>query len=443
VGTLGACEDAGLDGGLREDAGLDGWFILSIAAGSGFTCARGDIRAGAGVQCWGDNRDGQLGDGTRERRTTPRRVVGLGYVQQVVAGAAHACAILEDHSVRCWGRNANGQLGDGTRISRETPVPVIGLPRVGQLDFGRVGRLVAGEGHTCACTRDGRVFCWGANAHGQLGDGSTTDRATPTLVEGVLGCSRGLVGIAAGGEHTCVMSDGITPTVCWGRNDHGQLGDGTTEDRLVPVRGTTRQFSASIIAAGAAHTCVLDAWSPLCWGRNDHGQLGDGTTEDRLAPTLTNISVGSGKFAVGASHACAFVSEPPRVDATGMLLVDESVRCWGSNAAGQLGDGTRTDRSAPVVSYRLPTSQNRVLYNFAAGSNHLAAGTDHTCVLLQSAGERRCTPSLLGGSTCESDVTSTLVCWGSNQHGQFGDGTTTGQNAPTVVRRWEARGYEF
>ncbi len=183
VTLLGAC----------DASELDGLSIDSVASGRGFTCVRGtgtrDNRGG--VRCWGDNREGQLGDGTRQGRTTPVRVADLEFVENIAAGAAHACAIMHDRSVYCWGNNDRGQLGDGTRQGRTTPVRAVGLEAVYYIALG--------DQHTCACTRQGQVYCWGGNTFGQLGDGTTIDHATPTLVEGVIGCRS----IAAGQEHGC------------------------------------------------------------------------------------------------------------------------------------------------------------------------------------------------------------------------------------------------
>lgn len=404
--------------GDDEAAELAGWRIDSIAAGTGFTCASGP----SGVQCWGDNREGQLGDGTRQGTATPTRVAGVGAVLKVAAGAAHACALLSNQSVYCWGSNAHGQLGDGSMTSRATPVVVAGL--------GLVYDLAVGGGHTCACSTSGRVFCWGANTYGQLGDGTTTDRAMPTPVEGITGCRS----LAAGREHTCHMTGfgGGAPS-CWGRNARGQLGDGTTTDRPSPVRGAKRLFTVDRVAAGAEHTCVVGSADLWCWGRNDHGEVGDGTTQDRLAPTaIAREGSPSWGFAVGASHACVTLTTFVR-DAMGVGQPVSSLRCWGRNAAGQLGDRTRTDRSTPTIAANVVSDAN-------GDVRDLAAGADHTCALLQRSGEVRCRRNYLGGSDiCVQDTISTLVCWGANTYGQFGDGTTTERIAPAVVRRWTHR----
>ena len=150
--------------------------------------------------------------------------------------------------------------------------------------------LVTGSAHTCAILDDGSVSCWGDNEYGQLGDGTTTDRNTPTQTSS-LGTDRTAVAITAGAYHTCAILDDGSAS-CWGYNGQGQLGDGTTNNRNTPTQtsslGTDR--TAVAITAGMYHTCaILDDGSGSCWGRNYEGQLGDGTTNHRYTPTTIEI----------------------------------------------------------------------------------------------------------------------------------------------------------
>ena len=229
--------------------------VVDLAAGSSHTCA---VTAAGGVKCWGMNDRGQLGTGGNGIKCArdgedvdadvcqgseqcgrwgyeschaePVDVLGLGSgVQSIVAGYSHSCALMMDGAVKCWGANGSGQLGDGTQVDRLTPVGVSGL---GQ----GVKALVAGSGFTCALTTGGGVKCWGGNSGGQLGDGTFVDRLTPVTV---VGMESGVTEIAAGSSHVVALTaNGAVK--CWGGNDSGQLGDGSTSNRNVPVEVIAR-----------------------------------------------------------------------------------------------------------------------------------------------------------------------------------------------------------
>ena len=204
---------------------------------------------------------------------TPTSTMPPGGNRQIAAGAEHTCALTSSGGVRCWGRNNYGQLGDGTTTDRLTPVEVSGLAE-------DVQSIEAGAEHTCALTSSGGVMCWGRNDYGQLGDGTTTDRLTPVEVNGL---AEDVQSIEAGAEYTCALT-ASGDTMCWGRNDYGQLGDGTTTDRLTPVEVNDLAVAVQAIAAGPEHSCALTSGDIRCWGGNGRGQLGDGTTTDRLTP---------------------------------------------------------------------------------------------------------------------------------------------------------------
>ena len=246
--------------------------ITAIATGGEHTCA---LTSGGGVTCWGDNTYGQLGDGTTANSTTPVAVAGLSSgVNAIAAGAYHTCALTSGGGVMCWGWNAYGQLGDGTTANSTTPVAVAGLS-------SGVIAIAAGGGHTCALTSSGGATCWGWNASGELGDGTTTDRLTPVAV---VGLSSGVTAIATGAYHTCALTrDG--GATCWGWNASGELGDGTTANSFTPVAVVGLSSGVSAIAASYAHTCALTSGGGvMCWGWNAYGQLGDGTTNDSSVP---------------------------------------------------------------------------------------------------------------------------------------------------------------
>src|SRR5436309_505503 len=192
--------------------------LVEIEAGWHHTCA---LTTAGGVNCWGNNHDGQLGDGTEIDRKTPVDVVGLtSGVKAIAAGWRHTCALTTGGGVKCWGNNHDGQLGDGTGIDRNTPVDVAGLT-------SGVAAITAGWRHTCVLTTGGGVKCWGKNHDGQVGDGTAINRRTPA---DVVGLTSGIKTITAGGQHTCALNPKYVQ--CWGDNEDGQLGDGTTADTL-------------------------------------------------------------------------------------------------------------------------------------------------------------------------------------------------------------------
>jgi alpha-tubulin suppressor-like RCC1 family protein len=168
-------------------------------------------------------------------------------VAAIAAGELHTCALTTGGGVKCWGLNNNGQLGDGTMTDRRTPVDVIGLA-------SGVAAIALGEYHTCAVTMDGNMKCWGSNSYGQLGDGTTTQRLTPVAVSGLIG----VTAIAAAGTRTCALttSGGMK---CWGTNGHGQVGDGTLTERHTPVDVSGLTSGVAAITAGAvSHVCADD-----------------------------------------------------------------------------------------------------------------------------------------------------------------------------------------
>jgi alpha-tubulin suppressor-like RCC1 family protein len=312
----------------------------------------------------------------------------------ITAGGYHTCAILDDGSVRCWGYNAYGQLGDGTTTNRNTPTALSSWPS------GRTAVAITadGGGHTCAILDDGSVRCWGWNDYGQLGDGTTTSRNTPTALSS-WPSGRTAVAITAGGYHTCaILDDGSVR--CWGSNSDGQLGDGTTTSRNTPTALSSWPSGRTAVAitAGGYHTCaILDDGSVRCWGYNSDGQLGDGTTTSRNTPTAIMWWNPSGRTVVaitaGDYHTCAIFDDGP-------------VRCWGWNDYGQLGDGTTTSRNTPTALSSWPSGRTAVA---------ITAGSYHTCAILDDGSVR---------------------CWGSNSDGQLGDGTTTDRNTPTTLSGW-------
>ena len=301
----------------------------AIAAGGFHSCA---VTRTGGVRCWGGNFDGQVGDGSLTDRTRPVGVAELRTgVRTVAAGRVHTCALTVSGGIECWGWNEYGRLGDGTSTTRLRPVAVVGQ--------GSGVRAVAmGWRHTCALTGEGAAECWGWNESGQLGDGTTTWHSIPTPVAGL---GRGVRMITAGYRHTCALTDG-GGVECWGGNDYGQLGVETSVESRQPTAVPGLESGVESISAGSLHTCALTSAGQVeCWGRNEEGELGDGTAVSRPGPVVVSgLHEPVRALAAGGFHTCA-------------LSVSGSVECWGWNLAGALGDGTRTERHQPVRVARL------------------------------------------------------------------------------------------
>ena len=353
-----------------------------IAAGPFHTCA---LAANGAVRCWGDNGNGELGVGSTGPRTVPVQVAGLGSGMQAVAAKGESsCALTAAGGVRCWGNNNHGQLGDGTIVRRLTPVTVAGLG-------SGVQAIAPGDSHTCALTAAGAVMCWGNNNHGQLGDGTTTQRLTPVAVAGL---GSGVHALASGGDHSCAVTT-AGAVFCWGDNVAGQVGDGTNTLRNTPVQVTGLGSGVQAISLGYYHSCALNtAGAVSCWGYDGVGSLGDGSTGDANHARLTPVPVvglGSGvrAIAAGYEHTCA-------------LTTAGAVQCWGWNVGGQLGDGTKTQRLSPVP-----------VAGLSSGVQALAGGVYHTCALV---------------------TVGSVYCWGANGSMQLGDGTTTERLAPVAVQ---------
>ena len=354
----------------------------SFAAGSEHNCA---ILDDGNMTCWGANTFGQLGTGDTTSSTSP---VAVSFVNpsgavtlfpvSVSSSQYHTCSVLSDGSVQCWGNNAYGQLGDGTNTSHPSPTGV---------DLGENHSAVmigVGKTHTCAILDDASVSCWGYNNHGQLGDGTNTQRNAPTNVD--LGQGRSAVAISLGESHTCALLDDTT-LKCWGFNNHGQLGDGTFSTSNTSTNVDLGDDTAVAINAGRHHTCALLTDETIsCWGWNDRGQLGDGTLTSNPSPTSITIDTGVTSISTGDRHTCA-------------VLDNGSAMCWGNNMFGHLGNGANSNSAIPVY-VGLSQSTNVV---------GMVAGDHHTCAVIND---------------------GTAYCWGGNNEGQLGDGTNSSRNSP-------------
>ncbi len=378
--------------------------VQAATAGDGHTCA---LTTGGGVKCWGDNSFGQLGDGSGVSGFAPVDVSGLGSgVQVLAAGGNHTCALTTGGGVKCWGDNGDGQMGDGTQFNRFTPVDVTGLG-------SGVQAIAAGSSHTCALTTGGGVKCWGDNGDGQLGNDAGAVSFTPVDVAGL---TSGVLAIAAGDRHTCARTG--SGVKCWGDNGDGQLGNSTTEDSFTPVDVAGLGTGVQVVTAGGdvagdsgnipyGHTCAITAGGGAkCWGSNSSGQLGDGTNISRTTPVdVYGLASAVLDIAAGGLHTCAVAG-------------DTSVKCWGDNWYGQLGDGTQLGSALAVTaSGGAPASAVRTVMAAGAiqvtGAQAVTAGDGHTCILTAADG---------------------VECWGSNSSGQLGVDPASLPNSPVNSR---------
>ena len=332
-GDTGALGDGGwLDASTPAPAtGLAG-DVVSVSTGGGHTCAvtavSATVSTDRALQCWGENANGELGNGTTTASATPVEVTGLtSGAGAVSAGSGFTCALRSTGAVMCWGDNGSGQLGNGTTIASATPVQVSGLVH-------GATAVSAGGSFACAVLGDGSVSCWGANADGQLGNGSTSPSSIPVSVGGLPGPA---VSVSAGAAHACaVTADGAA--YCWGSNVSGRLGTGVSGGRSLTahlVTGLTSGVSA--VAAGGRHSCAVVSGALECWGANTAGQLGIGSSDLLSASprAVDGLTAGVTDVSVGGDNSCAVGSG--------------AVRCWGSRAYGAVGDGTSLVDPTPVT----------------------------------------------------------------------------------------------
>jgi alpha-tubulin suppressor-like RCC1 family protein len=357
-----------------------------VATGSHHSCA---LRPDGTVACWGENSHGELGNGTTADSSTPVDIPGLSGVVDIAASTSHTCALLVDGTARCWGRNNEQQLGDGGAAFPEstTPVAVEGLDDLVS--------ITPGSKSTCGIREDGGVVCWGVNEFGQLGDGTLEDHADPEPVSNLTDA----LYLASGPGHYCAVR--VNGQVrCWGRGLEGQLGNlQHTANASSPTTVRTSLISVlggvGAIAAGNASTCAVKAAGTAhCWGSDVHG-LGNGAfgfSQD--APGLVSGITDAVDVALGSSSQC-------------VLLASGNVKCFGSNTYGEIGSWSAqlgVDQATPRTV--------GTLYGPMSGAVALDSGFDHSCAALADGRVR---------------------CWGLNDRGQLGDGSTTNRSTPINV----------
>ena len=341
-------------------------------------------------------------------------------VTHITAGNTHTCALLSRGNARCWGNGNDGRLGYGDAADVADDEL---LASVDNIDLGTNRRIIdiaAGGMHTCAIITDatsddtkGQVACWGDSGRGQLGYGNTNDLGDDETLETIgvvkLGGSLRAVQIAAGHEHTCALlddnDDSTTDYIvkCWGRNTNGQLGYGNATNigdvasRTPDTQGAVGGASmlATQVVAGRSHSCALLTDKTVrCWGENGDGQIGNGNTTLQNSPVAVSNLTNVRAIAAGGNNTCA-------------LLHDNRVKCWGNDSVGQLGnDSTFSDSNTPVFVAAASGSGN--LNNIV----DIAVGRNHSCAVTNQGG---------------------VHCWGFNLRGQLGIGSTTSRATPVTL----------
>ena len=390
-----ACiENAFCQGGTCQQCAID------IAIGQRHSCV---IKYDGTVWCSGRNDRGQLGTGVIGGADTSTRQQVRDNSNNVVAdatliraGAAHNCILRANGAVWCWGKNDDGQLADGTSsTNRGAAVPATRASDSTALT-GFVD-LAMTHDTTCAVDNAGGAWCFGDNALGQVGDGTTTTprtRAVPILVAAAGAPVTGVAAITASDDdHVCYRTTGDA-IYCWGHNTSGQVGDNTVVNKLSPVH----VFDATQVAAGHAFNCAVRSDSSLwCWGEGGRGRLGIGADQgNQLVATNTLTSAGGTAFSNVTQVAAAGV--------TCARTSDGSAWCWGTNAHGQTGTGIGTYFPMPVIYDNGAPVKN---------VKKLVVGYATSCAFLDS---------------------GNLVCWGRNSEGQLGDGTFASRNVAAPVK---------
>lgn len=372
-----------------------------LALGGSHSCA---INGSGQVKCWGSNQSGQLGDGSGSNQSSAVPVsnaTGLITAVAVVAGATHTCALTGMGRVYCWGDNSSGQVGNNS------PNFIENLPRLVVIDtintpLQSIVAITAGAYHTCAVSNVGAVRCWGANDMGQLGADPnagffhTFADAMPALGTSII------KQVTAGASHTCARSS-TNGVLCWGDNSYGQLAQNTAQFPWTYVPYPMSGITATIVQAGSHFTCtVAPDNTGKCWGEGTSGQLATCYYTSTTVPTAIFQVNDIQAIASGDYHTCV-------VRATG----SGTVTCAGKGISGQLGNGASVNNAFPVGGTPANPGVLEPTNVALAGAQDVAAGGDHSCAYMAN---------------------GTVKCWGSNLSGQLGSNNGVNQLKAVLVQ---------
>ena len=403
-----ACSDTGLR--YSSQAGADaatctprnpaGDCLVQVTLGINFSCA---LKSDGSVWCWGVNDHGQLGDGqpAGDFSASPRRVAlpANFTATEIGAGEIHACALSKSDGVWCWGGGESLQLGRGIDDAKDHSTPVEAIFPSQALP---VHSLAVGAAHNCVVDQVGTVWCWGENDHNEAGQnpglpcplGGDSEPCQDVPIPTPVASDLSAISVVSGDEFSCAIDD-LSELRCWGDNSLGELGIGTTTPHTTELAQMSGMGSfltvdsdrgVPMIALGAEHGCVVTGGSVQCWGSNAAGQVGLGS-KSASEPTPHFVEISHSVFAGSmAKHTCSVDSDSGHV------------ACWGANADGQLG-------LAHVEEVLVPTDIP------IAGARKVALGASHSCVLIG---------------------TGALYCWGSNTEGELGVTPSRVESSPIV-----------
>lgn len=377
--------------------------------------------------------------------------------KKVSGGASGFCAINYKNETFCWGENSEGQLGDGTYVGRISPTKI----SAGEIpDDVYLVDIEPGDDFTCGLGSNGKAYCWGGNWYGQLGTGSAALRNIPTPVEvasGAIPTGVSIKSITVGARSSCVI-DTNNATYCWGHGADGAIGDGYTTSRYSPTLISNGEIPGGVyleeVKTSVSLFCGLGSNDKVyCWGQNYYKGVGNDSTVDATSPKVVLDGVMPGgtlikDFAVGGYHACA-------------VSTDDDIYCWGFNREGTLGDGTLTDSGTPVKVLAGEIPANSQIVDIESGWYFTCAKTDENKVycwgansgqeLGNDSGVDSNTPVEITNLVIPDDTTisswssavntqcaitnknGAIYCWGDNMSGELGLGTSNNKNSPTAT----------
>jgi alpha-tubulin suppressor-like RCC1 family protein len=383
---------------------------LTALSGGSVSVKVGDFHScgifGGAAYCWGYNNYGQLGNadlGTSYNYPVAVDTSGVlsgKTILSIASGSEDSCAVASDHQAYCWGNGGVGQLGNNDTSTSDVPVAV---DTSGVLSGKTILSIAVGYQHVCALASDNKVYCWGNDANGQLGDGagdSSSDVPVAVDMSGVLSGKTVLSVAAVGSSHTCVVASD-NKAYCWGLNDEGQLGNNSTSDAFSPVAvnaaGVLSGKTVTAVVTGWQHSCAIASGDAYCWGYGGLGRLGDGGTSSSLTPVAVDTT--------GALSGLDVTSISADAGTTCVVATDDKVHCWGAGTSGQLGDTSNSNSTVPTMVDDSGAIAGETMVSVSVGDSH----------------------------ACATSADNEVYCWGLNTEGQIGDGTNNSDNSPVWV----------